>query len=327
MGKFGRLLVRGIALLIVIAGSFIVLGPREMVERGAVADPDLSDLSGWLAAREAGVDDITDGTQARIIWEGEEGVSTDIVVLYLHGFSATSEEIRPVPDRVAEALGANLVFARLPGHGRTGDAMAEPRAGDWLDDAEAMLRVARGAGDRVVVIGTSTGATLASWAATEPAMANDVAAMVLISPNYVLSNPTGVLLEWPLARVWVPWLFGAERQIDPTSDDHAAFWTTTYPMVAIVTLGTLLRETRARDYSGVTTPALFLFADTDRMISPTAVRAFADAWGGPATLIPVAVPGEGADPNNHVIAGDIRSPALTDRVVEDVTDWLRETLN
>lgn len=318
--------LRALALLIIIAVSFMVLGPREMVERGGVARPDLGDPDGWLAAREARYDDIREGAQARIIWAGEAGASTDIVVLYFHGFSATSEEIRPVPDRVAQALGANLIFARLPGHGRTGDAMAEPRAGDWLDDTAAMLRLARGIGNTVVVIGTSTGATLASWAATEPEMAADVAAMVLISPNYALANPAGVLLEWPLARTWMPWFVGADRTIEPRNEGHATHWTTTYPTGATVTLGTLLREARGRDYAAITTPALFLFADTDQVISAPAVRDVAGVWGGPTTLIPLAVPDVGGDPLNHVIAGDILSPALTDRVVEETSDWLRETL-
>ena len=305
---------------------FFTVVPREQVVRGAIEEPNLEDPVAWLAAREARFDDITDGAEAQIVWADEAGATTDIVILYLHGFSATAQEIRPVPDRVAEALGANLIFARLPGHGRSGAAMAEPRAGDWLDETEVMLRLARGIGTRVVVMGTSTGGTLASWAATDPDMARGVAAMVLISPNYELANPAGMMVEWPAGRTWVPWVAGAERSFEPLNDGHATYWTTTYPTQATVTLGTLLREARARDYGAVNIPALFIFSDADRVISAPAVRAFADAWGGPHTLVPLALPAEGGDPFNHVIAGDILSPALTDRVVDDTTQWLRETL-
>jgi alpha-beta hydrolase superfamily lysophospholipase len=319
-------MLRVIALLAIIGATFLYLGPVERVVRGEVARPDAEDPAGWLAAREAGVAGIVPGAEAQILWAGEENTPSDVVVLYLHGFSATSQEIRPVPERVAAALGANLILARLPGHGRDGAAMAEPRAGDWLDETEAMLRLARAIGERVVVIGTSTGGTLASWAASDAAMAEDVAAMVLISPNYALANPAGVLVEWPLARVWAPWVAGAERSFEPVNADHGRYWTTAYPTEATVTLGTLLRETRARDFSNVTVPALFLFADTDRVISAPAVRDFAARWGGDATLMPVAVPAEGGDPFHHVIAGDILSPALTGRVSRDVTDWLRDTL-
>jgi alpha-beta hydrolase superfamily lysophospholipase len=44
---------------------------------------------------------------------------------------------------VAEALGANLVFNRLPGHGRTPQAMGEATATEWIDDTDLMLDIAR----------------------------------------------------------------------------------------------------------------------------------------------------------------------------------------
>ncbi|MEJ6392329.1 alpha/beta fold hydrolase [Gymnodinialimonas sp. 2305UL16-5] len=326
MRKLGRVLGRLLALVVLVVLLFVFVLPPEQISREAPVEPDLSDPAGWLAAREARFNDITNGTEARIIWAGAEGLPTDVVILYLHGFSASSEEIRPVPDRVAEALGANLIFARLPGHGRGCAAMAEPRAGDWLDETDAMLALARGIGERVVIMGTSTGGTLASWAATDDRMAQNLAALVLISPNYALANPAGGILELPLARQWVPLVVGAERTFEPINDLHGSFWTTRYPSSAAVTLGTLMREARARDYGSVDVPALFLFSDADQVVSAAAVRDFAANWGGASTLIPVAVPDEGGDPYNHVIVGDALSPAMTDRAVEDITNWLRDTL-
>jgi hypothetical protein len=45
--------------------------------------------------------------------------------------------MRPVPDRLATQLGANLIYTRLKGRGSL--AMAKPVAGDWLEDtAEAL---------------------------------------------------------------------------------------------------------------------------------------------------------------------------------------------
>ncbi len=320
LGKWlGRILI-----LVGVVLAVVIFAPGERIEREATAQ--FSDPAGYLAARET-ADDITPGTEARIIWAGEEGAATETVVLYLHGFSATSEEIRPVPDRVAEQLGANLVFARLTGHGRSGSALGEARAGDWVADAELFLQIARAVGDRVVVMGTSTGATLAAYVLTEPEPSEAVAAVVMISPNIEVANPAGPLLELAGARIWVPWVAGAERSFEPINEGHGTYWTTQYPTVAAVSMGTLLREARARDYSGVSIPALFMFADTDQVISAPAARDFAEGWGGEATVLPVAVPEEGGDPFHHVIAGDILSPALTDRAVEDITNWLREQLN
>ncbi|WP_439139753.1 alpha/beta hydrolase [Roseicyclus sp.] len=293
--------------------------PRERAEMGAL--PEIDDPVAYIAAREAALDDIRPGDAARIVWAGEAGAVTPLSVLYLHGFSAGPEEIRPVPDAVAAGLGANLVFARLSGHGRDGDAMAEPRAGDWLEDTALFLEIARAVGERVIVIGTSTGGTLAAWAATDPAMARDVAGMVLVAPNFALANPAGVLLEWPYARVWGPWVAGAERAFEPMNEGQAAHWTTRYPIGAAVTLGTLLREMRGRDLGQADMPALVLISDADQVVSAQATRAAMAGWGGPVDLVALEMPAQGADPFAHVIAGDIMSPAMTAPVTARILAW------
>ncbi|MDG3040809.1 alpha/beta hydrolase [Roseicyclus marinus] len=311
----------GVAL--VLALGFAVL-PRERVEVGAL--PDFEDAAAFLAAREGAYDDIRPGEAARIVWAGEEGAVTPLSIVYLHGFSAGTEEIRPVPDRVAEALGANLIYARLAGHGRSGAAMAEARAGDWVQDTALFLEIGRRLGERVLVIGTSTGGTLAAWAMSDPAMALDVAGVVLVSPNFAVANRAGFLLEQPLARHWIPLVAGAERRFEPLNAGQAAHWTTQYPTVATVSLGTLLRELRARDLGAAVQPVLVLFADSDRVVSAPATRAAMARWGGPVTLAPVSLPGDGADPFHHVIAGDILSPAMTDEVVQTILDWAEVAL-
>jgi alpha-beta hydrolase superfamily lysophospholipase len=307
-----------VAAVAVLAVAFALL-PRERVAQGAV--PVFDDPVAFLAAREAGFDDIRQGDGARIVWAGEAGAVTPLSVLYLHGFSAGPEEIRPVPDAVAAGLGANLVYARLSGHGRDGDAMAEPRAGDWLADTALFLDIARAVGERVIVIGTSTGGTLAAWAATDPAMARDVAGMVLVAPNFALANPAGVLLEWPYARVWAPMVAGAERAFEPMNEGQAAHWTTRYPIGAAVTLGTLLREMRGRDLGAAAVPALVLFSDADQVVSAQATRAAMAGWGGPVDLVALEMPAQGADPFAHVIAGDIMSPAMTAPVTARILEW------
>ena len=69
----------------------------------------LGDLDAHFVRVESAYDDITPGCEKRVQWHDEAGQVTDIALLYVHGFSATSEEVRPVPDNVAAALGANIV--------------------------------------------------------------------------------------------------------------------------------------------------------------------------------------------------------------------------
>lgn len=321
MRRAARLLGRGMLALAVPVVAVAFLAPQEPAARGLNATETVSADPEVLARRETAFDDIVPGAEARVIWAGERGEPTRWSVLYLHGFSASSEELRPVPDRVAGALGANLVFNRMPGHGRDGAAMAEATATDWIDDTDLMLDVARAVGDRVLVIATSTGGTLAAFAATEPDMAVDVAGIVFVSPNFALANPAGRFLEWPLAEMWTRLILGEERGFVPVSEAHARYWTESYPTRALVRMGALVRETRRRDFSAARVPALFVFSDEDRVVSAAATRRVAERWGGPVTLAPQTLPETGVDRYAHVLAGDIVSPAMTDPVTRLVLDW------
>lgn len=322
-----RGLIRGVLALAVVGALFWFVAPREGIDFSDPFDPEQlgTDLPVYLAAQEARFDDITPGTEKRIHWAAEPGMKTALSVVYLHGYSATSQEIRPVPDDVAAAMGANIFFARLAGHGRGGDAMAEPRAGDWIRDTVEALEIGRRIGDRVLVIGTSTGSTLAAIAAADPSLTADmmqkVAGMVFLSPNFGLNNPAAAILEMPLARYWGPLVAGRERSFETRNPDHGTYWTSRYPTVSLMPLGALIRHARGLDYGLATVPALFLLSDADQVVRADISREVAAAWGGGATLVPVTLNPDD-DPYHHVIAGDILSPGQTEDTVQEILDWL-----
>lgn len=324
MSAARRLLRAAIALLAVTVAAGLALGPREPVDRqlsfDAAALPE--DLDAWLAAREAAVPDLRPAARKRIVWAGDPGTRTPLSVVYLHGFSASAEEIRPVPDRVAEALGANLFFARLTGHGRDGAAMAEARAGDWIEDTAEAVAIGRRIGGEVVLMGTSTGGTLATLAALDPALSERLAGIVLVSPNFRIGEPGAALLALPWARRWLPGVVGAERGFAPENPDHAAHWTTSYPSVSVLPVAALVAHVRGLDPGRAAVPALFLYSEHDAVVAPSATVRMAEAWGAPAALRPV-VPAPGDAPDGHVIAGDILAPGSTGRVVRLVVGWAR----
>ena len=308
--------------LVVVLGLLWLVLPREPVDTVIEFDPATigPDLDAYLATREADVPDLVPGTEKRVIWAGAPGERTPLSVLYIHGFSATSEEIRPVPDRVAEGLGANLVFWRLSGHGRDGAAMAEPSAGDWIEDTAEALAVARAAGDEVLLIATSTGGTLAAIAAADPALSEGIVGIVLVSPNFGLAHPAGQLLSLPGVRWWGPLIAGEERGFQPVNAANERYWTTRYPTVSAVPMAALVDYAKALDYGAATVPLLVLYSEEDRVVSPDTTREIAARWAGPATLAPQVL-GEGDDAYDHVLAGDILSPGMTDDVVAEVLDW------
>lgn len=314
--------MRWLLALFALLAAVWLLAPQDKVDREISFDPGIlgSDLEAYLAKSEQRFSDITPGSAKSIHWAGAPGAKTALAIVYIHGFSATAAEIRPVPDQVAKALGANLFYTRLAGHGRIGEAMAEASAGDWIEDMAEAMAIGRALGDRVLVIGTSTGATLAAIAATDPVLSQDMAGIVMISPNFRVASTAAMILDLPFARAWAPLVAGRTRSFAPVNDGHAAHWTTSYPTLALFPMAALLREARGLDYATARMPLLEIHSPDDQVIDPAAIAPVAAAWGGKVTQATLTM-GPGDDPFSHVIAGDILSPGQTAPAVALILDW------
>lgn len=298
------------------------IAPREAV----VTDIRFDDaqlaggVSAYLAGRESGFGDLRPGVAKRVVWAGAPESRTGWAVIYVHGFSASSEELRPLPDIVAERLGANLVFTRLQGHGRDGEAMAGATVAGWMGDLAEALAVGRAVGDRLLVIGCSTGCTLLTLALHEE-MSSGVAGCVFVSPNYRLRSKTSRFLTWPGARWLLPRLIGRERGFQPHNAAHARFWTARYPGVALLPMAAAVKAAQRLPHEAAKTPALFVFDPGDRIVDHAGTRAVAARWGAAREVFEVDT-GAGDDPGRHVIAGDILSPGLTGPVADRITAWV-----
>ena len=99
------------------------------------------------------------------------------------------------------------------------------------------MAIGRMLGERVIVLGSSTGGTLGVLAASDPELAQDMAGIAVLSPNFRMKGLGGRVAEWPFARIWGPWVAGAERSFEPRNDAHEAHWTTSYPTVSVAALG------------------------------------------------------------------------------------------
>ncbi|WP_137702143.1 alpha/beta hydrolase [Marimonas lutisalis] len=326
--SLGKWFGRGVFAPAVVVGAFWVLGPYEPVEVNVGFDEaELSDGVGpYLAAQEARFDDITEGVEKRVVWAGAPETKTDLAVLYVHGFSASSEELRPVPDKVAAAYGANLVFTRLKGHGRPGEALGDVRVEDWMNDVAEALAVARAVGEEVIVIATSTGCTLTAEALLQPDNAKAVKAVIFVAPNFAINDTKSWMLTLPGARYWLPLIAGRERSWEPASEAVATYWTSRYPMQAAITLAALVKHAQAQDYSGVTVPALFYYSHKDTVVLASETDRIAAQWGkdagGLATVVPLPDDADVVD-NRHVIAGQIASPGNTEAALQVFLDWLK----
>lgn len=326
MQRFGWVLGRLLVALFVIGGAVYWFGPREDVPLNPRFDPRKfgEGVQVYFESTESAFDDIVPGVEKRVIWQdGFKEQRTPVSVLYVHGFSASSEEIRPVPDRVANALGANLVYTRLQGHGRDGSAMAEGTAAGWMQDLAEGLAAARAVGNKVVVISTSTGGTLTAAAALDEELSQDVVGMVFVSPNFGVNTTAAWIPGLPWARHWLPLLMGDERDVSGPDPEKNKYWSVVYPWEAVVPMTVLVETVYALDFSGAQVPALFWFSVDDQVVRPDLTHKVADAWGGPTTVELVTM-GPGDDPSSHVVAGRLMSPGQTDAAVAGILAWLNE---
>src|SRR5262245_58916866 len=263
---------RKVAILLVALALLVLafaLGPRVAVDTTVTFDPKVigPDPAAYLARREAEVKDIRPGLQKEIVWaEPATRAKTPVAIVYVHGFSASKGEVRPLPDRVAAALHANLFYTRLTGHGEDGGAMAKGSINAWVNDYAEAVTMGRAIGERVVVIGTSTGGSLATWAATQPALSWDVAAIVMISPNYGLQAAGSGLLSLPWGGQLAELLIGKERSFEPVNELNATLWTWRYPTSALLPLAGLTELAAATPVEQARIPALFIFCDRDKVV-------------------------------------------------------------
>ena len=336
-----------LAILAVALTFLYVLGPREPVDLTVAIDSDAisADPFEYVAASEAGFD-IRPGLEKEIVYAFPKSrAKTRIAIVYIHGFSASKNELRPVPDRIASELGANLFFTRLTGHGRDGAAMGDATVNDWINDVAEALEVGKALGERVVVMATSTGATLATLAAFQPELRPGMDAIVQISPNYRLKLPwhMSFVLDMPFGENVAELAAGPDRSFDPVNEAHEANWTSRYPVRSVMPMAATIRAVNSRHVETLDVPTLFVFDEADQVVDHSVTRDIhsrwgcaVDGWACPAE----GVVGDGAaepverpvhvetlvgtdDPLHHVIAGDALSPSTNDAMVTVVVDWIK----
>jgi esterase/lipase len=267
-------------------------GPPEVLER-------------YLAERELAVGDVIPGAEKTIIWATPARQQTPLSVVYLHGYSATRQETAPLSDDLARALGANLFYTRLSGHGRAPAAMGEITGTDWLQDAEEALAIGRRIGQRVIVVGTSTGGTLGTWLALQPA-SEAMAALVLVSPNFGPKNALSEVLTGPWGPQLLRLLQGDEYTWTPLNAEQARYWTWRYPSKALLPMMAVVTQVRDAPLEQVQVPTLVIYSPNDQVVNPTRTeRAFARFGTATKALQPVLT---SEDPDHHVLAGRILAP-------------------
>jgi len=297
----------------VVLAALYFLGPHPAKPVYTKTLPTVTDsgaaLEGYVASLESR-HQLKKNNEARIVWANDSLKNiTEYAIVYLHGFSASQEEGNPVHRNIAKAFGCNLYLARLAEHGiDTTDALYHFTAEELWETGKEAYAIGKKLGKKVILMGTSTGGTLAlQLAAAYP----EIAGLVLYSPNIEINDPNAWLLNDPwglqIARLV------KKSKLNTTSRNDSIynqFWNHTYRLEATVQLEELLETTMLpATFQQIKQPALSLYyykneKEQDPVVKVSAIQKMMGQLGTAENFKKsVAIPEAG----NHVLASPIQS--------------------
>jgi esterase/lipase len=265
-------------------------------------------LDAHIAAMEA-PHKIKPNNQAKIIWADSSKTQTEYAIVYLHGFSASQMEGDPVHQNIAKQFHCNLYLARLAEHGiDTTEDLMNLTAEKYWESAKMAYAIGKQIGKKVILMGTSTGGTLAlQLAATYP----EIAGLILYSPNIEVFNPSAPLLDNPWGlQIGRAVLKSNYVDIKYKDSAYPKYWNSHYRIEAVVNLQNLLEATMTEaTFKKINQPTLALYyykdeAHQDNVVKVSAIQKMMQQIATPSDLkMEMAMPNTG----NHVIASPIVS--------------------
>ena len=303
-------------------GSFIILlvlifflGPKVEKPNLDRTLPELSvtlsEIDNYVNEKEEAIPYIKPGNASRIVWFDSIPKKTKYSIVYLHGWSASSEEGAPLHIEMAKQYGCNLYLPRLAGHGlNEREPMLNLTADRLINSAKEAIAIAKKIGDKVIVMGTSTGATLALHLAAKD---EDIAALLLYSPNIEIYDKNSKLLAGPWGLQLVRTVKKSNYHRFKADSLKEKYWTAKYRVEALTHLQALVDNTmKTSTFELVQQPVFmgyFYKNDSiqDKVISvPAALKMFEELATPSDLKRKVAFP----DVNDHVMTSYITSKDL-----------------
>lgn len=304
-------LLKFVVVFLVLLGIFYVLGPSPDAPIYNEQMPEIASitkLDHYIATKESKFN-VRPDNEAQIIWADSNGIATEYVILYLHGFSASHKEGYPVHQNLSKHFGANLFLSRLAEHGLHSDTSLFYYTADkaWESAKEALV-ISNTLGKKVIIISTSTGGTLAlKLAAIYP---NRIHALINLSPNIRIKDPTARLLNNPWGKEIATLVFGKQRAISYEREDTKQYWDTLYSVNALVELEELMETSMTEEtFSKINCPVLSLYyykdgQNQDEVIDVSVIANMHQSLGTKEELKEYKAL---ATPGTHVIASSYRS--------------------
>ncbi len=281
---------------------------------------DVGTLKKALENREAATDRLKKGAESLMILQNPNhtrNLKQPDAFLYLHGYSATRQEISPVVEDLSAKLQWSVYFPRLRAHGLLdGEDFKTVRAQDWIDDSEEALQVARCLGEKVTLVAMSSGVPLALHLAIQHP--NEIASLVLLSPNFHPKDPRAKIVSGPFGPQIARLLIGDYREFKTDNEEHAYYWTSRYRAEGIAALMDVVNYAATLDLKKIQIPVLMLYTEKDKVVDvDLALKKFAEFGSAKKKAIEVKTA------TRHELAGRILSPQAVEEVETAIVDFLR----
>ncbi|HCL04450.1 MAG TPA: alpha/beta hydrolase [Chitinophagaceae bacterium] len=289
--------------------------------------PSTDSIDDYVALIE-GKHKIKTDNEARVVWANDTvHAKTTYAIVYLHGFSASQEEGDPVHRNLARQFGANLYLSRLSGHGiDTSDALLHMTATSLWETAKEAYAIGKQLGDKVILMGTSTGGTLAlQLAAAYP----DIAGLILLSPNIAINDPNAWITNNPWGLQIARLVKGGKMNIIPNkTDEYKKYWNQAYRLEAVTELQELLETSMTKSsFQKIHQPLLTLYyykneKEQDQVVKVSEMKKMFETISTPAGLKRmVAIPNAGS----HVLGSPIQSKDIV-TVEKEAAAFLKEVI-
>jgi esterase/lipase len=321
-------LVLYIGIPIVIIALFYFLGPKPKKAAWNMTMPKVPqqpvELENYIAKEER-KHKIKADNEGRIVWNDSTKKKTPYSVVYLHGFSASYKEGDPVHFTFAKDFGCNLYLPRLADHGiDTTDQLLQFTPDRLWESSKEALAIGRAIGEKVIVMSTSTGGTMALILAAE--FPKDIYALINMSPNIAINDPAAWLLNNPWGLQIARMVKGGEYNEIEYEVPRQAYWNGKYRLESAVQLEELLEDKMVKStFEKVTSPSLTLYyykneEEQDPTVKVSAMLEMNEALGTPAALKKIVpIPNAGAHViGSYLVSNDFESVIReTERFAEE----------
>lgn len=258
--------------------------------------------------------------RSRLRWHNVPGEVTELSIVYLHGFSASPEDLHPTLDMVAESLQANLLQVRLRGHGLANDGLSKAKASQWLEDVALARKIATHIGKRTLLVGMSTGGSLAILSAMQSS--DDLVGLALLSPNFGVRNQAARILTWPWGREIASLVTGSSRnRWVAESAIRAALWTTDYDLAVAAEMQAVVDAVRVLPLEELRLPALVVHSNDDQVVRIEDIRSKYQNIGSKLKLL-TSLPGS----TRHELAGFAIAPELSAPLADLISGFFSNVL-